>query len=183
MEHQGPGLLACDEELFARVWDRVSAGESCPIVPQAPPAPVPLPAPSAPVTQPVDPTAAALQQWVTLLLSDAAAYAALRRQGGQGRAVLAGLEREKRQGARTLAAEYFLRSGVRYWPQQPLPTARPCPFLPALAAFYRLERSREAALRRQAAQEEPELAQRYLALSEAARSAAHRLRELLETVW
>lgn len=198
MEKQGPGLLASDEELFARVWDRVTAappalrpepsaevqGEpegarACPAPETAlvPAAPAVIPAPTA------NDTCAALQRWTLRLLLDASECRALAQRAGRQGEELRGLEREKRRQARSLAAEYFLRTGVRYWPEA---TARPLPplsLLPALRLLYLAQRDRETALRAQAAQEDPELANRYLALADAARAAAHRLRALLETVW
>lgn len=194
MENQGPGLLACDEELFARVWDRVSAagGDSpAPAVlePPAPPRPAPARPPAdtallpVPAPAPVDPTGAALQRWVLWLLTDSSAYRALARRTGQGRETLAALSREKRRQARSLAAEYFLRTGVRYWPDDSLQPLQTMPLFPSLRALWGVERHRESTLRAQAAEEEPELANRYLALADAARAAGHRLRDLLETVW
>lgn len=192
MEYQGPGLLACDEELFTRVWDRVTAqdpsqhvGEPVPEPPAAP-APVPaalVPAAQPPVTAPpVDPTCAALQRWTLRLLADGAELReTARRAGRQGRE-LEELSREKRQQARSLAAEYFLRTGVRYWPEL---AARPAaaPLLPALRGLYLGQRRRENDLRAQAAVEEQPLAEHYLALADAARAAARRLRALVERAW
>lgn len=194
MENQGPGLLACDEELFARVWDRVTASgapqagsvvlnppEPAPSAPQT--ALLPVSPPPADLPSPVDPTGAALQRWTLCLLTDSAAYRALARQARQGRDILHSLAREKHHQAKSLAAEYFLRTGVRYWPTGSLSSPPAPPFLPALRWLYTTERRREEALRAQAAQEEAELAQRYLVLSDAARAAALRLRELLEQTW
>lgn len=196
MENQGMGMLACDEALFERVWSRVAGAppeELCPAEgeppepapqetlaarPSSPPAvlsPAPLPA--------VDPTCAALQRWIFRLLNDGEAYRALARRTRRGREELSALGREKHGQARTLGAEYFLRTGVRYWPQNTLQPLPALPFFPFLRMLYAMERDRESALRAQAAQEEPELANRYLALADACRAAAHRLRALLESAW
>lgn len=195
MENQGPGLLACDEELFARVWGRVTANtdtsQPAPASPQPTPtstppqtAIVPAATPSLPTPQPaIDPTAAALQRWVLHLLTDAEAYRVISRRAGQNRGVLSELGQGKQRGARTLAAEYFLRSGVRYWPRNALQNLQNQPFLPTLRGLYQAERRQEDALRAQAAQEEPELANRYLQLADAARAAANRLRTLLESLF
>lgn len=200
MEKQGPGLLASDEELFARVWDRVTAAAPSPLPGPEPPTEVPAepekarvcPVPetalvaATPVVvaaPPVNATCAALQRWTLRLLLDATECRALARRAGRYGGELNELEREKRRQAKSLAAEYFLRTGVRYWPET---TARPLPplsLLPALRALYLAQRDRETALRAQAAQEEPELANRYLALADASRAAAHRLRALLESAW
>lgn len=191
MENQGPGLLACDEELFARVWGRVAAerGDADsppPAFASAPPqtAIVPAATPPLPTPQPaIDPTSAALQRWVLHLLTDAEAYRLIARRAGQNRGVLTELGQGKRRGAKTLAAEYFLRSGVRYWPRNALQSLQDQPFLPTLRGLYLAERRQEDALRAQAAQEEPELANRYLQLADAARAAANRLRTLLEALF
>lgn len=194
MENQGLGLLACDEELFARVWDRVTGdgqrGDAPPLLtPESPAPPKPAPVCTAPDTAlvpaatPVDPTGAALQRWVLLLLTDGAAYRALARRTARGRETLAALGREKQLQARSLAAEYFLRTGVRYWPGDSLRPLETLPLFPSLRALWGAERRRETALRAQAAEEEPELANRYLALADASRAAAHRVRDLLEAVW
>lgn len=186
MENQGPGLLACDEELFARVWGRVTAAQTAEpageteVSPQT--ALVPVSAPATP-QPPVEQTAAALQRWTLHLLTDAEAYRALARRRAENRAVLTDLAREKQRGARSLAAEYFLRSGVRYWPQNALQTLPAQPLWPSIRTLYHTERRREAALRAQAAQEEADLANRYLALADAARAAANRLRVMLETLF
>lgn len=188
MEHQGLGLLTADEEMFSRVWDRVTAARPAE---EAPPQPPAEPAPSAALCTPaeaaphfpVDPTCAALQRWVLCLLADGEMYRVMSRRVRRGGGELAALGREKHRQARSLGAEYFLRTGVRYWPQA---TAQPLgnmPSLPALRAIYLNERRREDALRAQAAQEEPELANRYLELAEAARAAARQVRTLLEAVW
>ena len=192
MENQGPGLLACDEELFARVWERVTAHRGEEVVesvamepPQtalAPAVPPPAAALAVPAAAP-DATAAALQQWILHLLTDGEAYRVLARRGGQNRSVLAELSREKQHGAKILAAEYFLRSGVRYWPKNTLQVSQAQPFWPTLRGLYLSERRQEEALRAQAAQEEPELANRYLYLADAARAAANRLRDLLESLF
>lgn len=194
MENQGLGLLACDEELFARVWNRVTGdGQRA----DAPPPPAPeSPAPPQPATvrapvdtalvpaaTPVDPTGAALQRWVLWLLTDGAAYRSLARRTARGRETLAALGREKQLQARSLAAEYFLRTGVRYWPGDSLRPPETLPLFPSLRALWGAERRRETALRAQAAEEEPELANRYLALADASRAAARRLRDLLEIMW
>lgn len=197
MENQGPGLLACDEELFARVWGRVTAerteGDTPQVTPASPsPTPastlpqtaiVPAAAPALPTPQPTDPTSAALQRWVLHLLTDGEAYRLISRRSGQNRNILAELGRGKQRGAKTLATEYFLRSGVRYWPRNALQNLQNQPFLPTLRALYQAERRQEEALRAQAAQEEPELANRYLQLADAARAAANRLRNLLESLF
>lgn len=212
MENQGPGLLECDEELFTRVWDRVTGGQtpadppanpgctpasspsntvqtppSCPVDAAPSPASAPLlPAPAPrqlPVTLPVDPTGAALQRWVFRLLNDGEGYHALARRARRERGELTKLGQEKQRQARTLSAEYFLRSGVRYWPQNSLQPPQTLPFFSTLRGFYLTERDRETALRAQAAQEEPELANRYLALADACRAAAHRVRALIESGW
>lgn len=191
MENQGPGLLVSDEELFARVWDRVTAAAppaearqeaAAQVAPAPETALVPLAPPPA-AALPIDPTCAALQRWTFRLLLDAAELQGAARRAGRHGGELTGLSREKRRQARALAAEYFLRTGVRYWPEA---TARPLPalaLLPALRGLYLAQRDREAALRAQAAQEEPELAHRYLDLADASRAAAHRLRTLLESAW
>lgn len=197
MENQGPGLLACDEELFARVWGRVTAdrteGDTPQVTPASPsPTPastppqtaiVPAAAPALPVPQPTDPTSAALQRWVLHLLTDGEAYRLISHRSGKNRNILAELGRGKQRGAKTLATEYFLRSGVRYWPKNSLQNLQNQPFLPTLRALYQAERRQEEALRAQAAQEEPELANRYLQLADAARAAANRLRNLLESMF
>ncbi len=197
MENQGPGLLACDEELFARVWGRVTAdrtagmeGQTTVEHPQStattPPqtAIVPAATPALPTLQPaIDPTSAALQRWVLHLLTDAEAYRLISNRSGKNRSVLAQLGREKQHSAKILATEYFLRSGVRYWPRNALQNLQHQPFLPTLRGLYLAERRQEEALRAQAAQEEPELANRYLQLADAARAAANRLRNLLESLF
>lgn len=198
MENQGPGLLACDEELFARVWGRVTADRADTDTPQVTPASpsptpastppqtaiVPASAPTLPTPQPpLDPTSAALQRWVLHLLTDAEAYRLISRRSGQNRNILAELGRGKQRGAKTLATEYFLRSGVRYWPRNALQNLQNQPFLPTLRALYQAERRQEEALRAQAAQEDPELANRYLQLADAARAAANRVRILLESLF
>lgn len=187
-------MLASDEELFARVWGRVTAhraegeSEENMTVPAPQTALVPAMIPPPPATQPVPvppaaDTAAALQQWVLHLLTDAEAYRVLARRGGQNRSVLAELSREKQHSAKMLATEYFLRSGVRYWPKNTLQVLQAQPFWPTLRGLYLSERRQEETLRAQAAQEEPELANRYLFLAEQARSTASRLRELLESLF
>lgn len=197
MENHGPGLLACDEEFFTRVWGRVTADRTegdtprlTPVSPQPTPASTPpqtaiVPAaPALPTPQTtIDPTSAALQRWVLHLLTDAEAYRLISRRSGQNRNILAELGRGKQRGAKTLATEYFLRSGVRYWPRNALQNLQNQPFLPTLRALYQAERRQEDALRAQAAQEEPELANRYLQLADAARAAANRLRNLLESLF
>ena len=194
MQHQGPGLLVCDEELFDRVWSRVTAPASLdldPSLPQPPQEPVPQPSPppqasllpAASVPPPIDPTVSALQRWTLRLLSDAAAYRAASRQSRRGQGSLQALAGEKQRQARSLAAEYFLRSGVRYWPVDSLPAPLNLPFFPSLRRFYISERRQEVALRRQASAEEPDLAHLYLDCADAARAAALRLRRLLEETW
>lgn len=200
MENQGPGLLACDEELVTRVWDRVVAAAPPPESPPMPAAlgpmepdtgelraapeaalvPVARPAPAA---LPIDPTCAALQRWTLCLLMDAGELRAVARRAGRHGSELSELERETRRQARSLAAEYFLRTGVRYWPEDAVRSLPPLSLLPALRALCLAQRDRETALRAQAAQEEPELARHYLALADASRAAAHRLRALLERAW
>lgn len=185
MEHQGPGLLAADEDLFARVWDRVTAERAAEETP--PPGPTPLPALRTPAETvsplPVDPTCAALQRWVLCLLTDGELYRAVSRRVRRFGGELAALGREKHRQARSLGAEYFLRTGVRYWPQPNLRTLGTMPPFPALRAICLTERRREEALRAQAAQEEPELANRYLELADAARAAGRQVRALLEALW
>lgn len=196
MEKQGPGLLASDEELFARVWDRVTAATPRPEPPaevqaasegvQVCPAPetaLMAVAPTVVTTPSVDVTCAALQRWTLRLLLDAAECRALARRAGRHGGELNELDREKRRQAKSLAAEYFLRTGVRYWPEAAVRPLPPLSLLPALRTLYLAQRDRETALRAQAAQEEPELANRYLALADASRAAAHRLRALLESAW
>lgn len=184
MEQQGPGLLVCDEELVARVWDRVAAGSPALACQPEGGERLTSPAPLAVAeTAEVDPTCAALQRWTLRLLLDAAECRALARRMGRRGETLTALAREKGRQAKTLAAEYFLRTGVRYWPREvalPLPALAD---LPALRALCLAQKDREAALRAQAAREEPELAGVYLELADAARAAARRLRALLEKVW
>lgn len=188
MEHQGPGLLAADEDLFARVWDRVAADRPAEeAVPPGPPAPAPTGTLCTPAQAasplPVDPTCAALQRWVLCLLTDGEMYRAMSRRVRRGGGELAALGREKQRQARCLGTEYFLRTGVRYWPQPNLQPLGTMPPFPALRAICLTERRREEALRAQAAQEEPELANRYLELADAARAAARQVRGLLEALW
>lgn len=200
MEKQGPGLLASDEELFARVWDRVTAAAPPPVPWPEPPVEVPgepvgvqvcpapetalvAAAPTVVTAPPVNVTCAALQRWTLRLLLDASECRALARRAGRYGGELNELDREKRRQAKSLAAEYFLRTGVRYWPEAAVRPLPPLSLLPALRALCLAQRDREAALRAQAAQEEPELANRYLALADASRAAAHRLRTLLESAW
>lgn len=186
MENQGPGLLMCDEELFSRVWNRVTTAEEgtkpaaqavAQTTPQAALAPAPSTVPAA------DATGGALQRWTQRLLADSELYRGLSRRARQGREELAALGRGKRRQARELAAEYFLRTGVRYWPENSLRIPEALPFFPSLRALYLAERDKEAALRAQAAEETPELANRYLAMADAARAAAHQIRGLIERNW
>lgn len=200
MEKQGPGLLASDEELFDRVWDRVTAAAPPPapwpeqpaevqVAPEgmqgcpAPETALVAAAPTVVTAPPVNETCAALQRWTLRLLLDASECRALARRAGRHGGELNALEVEKRRQAKSLAAEYFLRTGVRYWPEAAVRPLPPLSLLPALRALTLAQRDREAALRAQAAQEEPELANRYLALADASRAAAHRLRALLESAW
>ncbi len=100
------GMVGCDREVFQRVWDRVGTGELSPVEVK--------PALAVP---PPDRDGVRLQRCVHRCLEDASVYQALAARSSRQRGTLMSLRRRKIAQAKHFAAAYFLKSGVRYWPQ------------------------------------------------------------------
>lgn len=104
-----------------------------------------------------------------------------RRTRGSAARTLTALAADQHQLARRLAAAYFLRSGLRYWPTEQLPA----PAIPSLwgALRQRHQGEQQAELSyRMAADEadDPALTELYEELTEACRGHCRQLRALLE---
>lgn len=177
----GPGMLGCDREVFAQVWDRVAPGGSS-TVEVAPKAQVEPAATAEPVSLGEDDREGRrLQELTRRALSDASIYRELTRRSRRARLELNELAGRKTRQAKRLSAAYFLMTGVRYWPRETTPVNPPESFFPILRQQFLAEGEQAKALR-QAAQEaeEPMLGELYLSLAEEADELVYTIRLIVE---
>lgn len=188
-----------EEEVFRRVWQRVMAGrgeDSSPIrvddtVPEVRPAAMGMTLPADRPGSDLPPMGtecapegitAHLRRQTQEMLEGWQFYRCLaRRTRGSAGQTLAALAAEQHQLARKLAAAYFLRSGVRYWPVDQLaaPTIRS--YWGALRRRHQEEQQGELDFRMAADEaEDAALTELYGQLAESCRAHCRKLHILLE---
>lgn len=178
----GPGMLGCDREVFAQVWDRVAPGGAGPVE-VAPRAEAPARgAAQGPVSLGEDDQEGGrLQELIRRALSDASVYQELTRRSRRARMELQELAGRKTRQAKRLSAAYFLMTGVRYWPRETTPVNPPESFFPVLRQQFLAEGQQAGELRRDAqGAEEPMLRELYLSLAEEADEVVYTIRLIVE---
>ena len=104
-----------------------------------------------------------------------------RRTRGNAARVLTGLAADQHRMARKLATAYFLRSGLRYWPIEQLPTPAIPSYWGALRQRYQGEQQAELSYRMAADEaDDSDLTELYGELTESCRNRCKQLRTLLE---
>lgn len=185
------------QEVFQRVWARVMGQqEGAPAVPTAgrvpdradppprPPAKAPCPAPAGPTQPPAgDNGATALLRRQTLAALEGwqcYRFLARRSRGGVAR-TLGFLAADQHRQARRLAAAYFLRTGVRYWPTGTLASPAVSSLWGALRRQYQAEQAAGQEFLDAARHAgDPELERLYQQLAHSCQERCRQLRTLLE---
>lgn len=177
------------QEVFRRVWERVMGGQAdCPIqaAPEEPPEgrlsqpPPPAEAPAAAQPTPA-PCLVPLCLHIRQLLEGRQCYRQLARRTRGAAGALSALAADVHRQARQLAAAYFLRTGVRYWPAGALSVQTPPSLWGALRQRHRAEEQfRQACLEAARSGEDQDLAQLYTALAQDCLAHCRQLCALLE---
>lgn len=162
-------LAMLDREAFAQVWSRVDAQGTGLVEP-------------ADADQPAQPaqSGAALQELVAECLTGAETYRALARRARRAGGELAALRDQKTAQAKRLSAAYFIRSGVRYWPQPDLEPEVGRSFFAALRERYLAEGRLRQRLEGLAQTADEELGELYTLLAQETAGMARRVRTVVE---